>query len=233
MTLSRNLPRSRGFTLVELLVVVAVLAVVAGLATPTLRSALRRATAIRCAAKLNALGAATLLYTQDHDGQLPRSFHSAGAHGQPGWAVSIAPYLGIADSQIQSNWPGVFNANFRSPVDSAIDPFVYSYGLNVHFELDPDGDDYQGSPATWRRLGQSPAPGSTILMGQTRPVRFGDHLMCHQWSGLQAAKNALNHAIHTGKANYLFLDGHLETLRVEDTFDPSRHINRWNPSLAR
>ena len=70
-------------------------------------------------------------------------------------------------------------------------------------------------------------------MGQTRPVRFGDHLMCHQWSGLQAAKNALNHAIHTGKANYLFLDGHLETLRVEDTFDPSRHINRWNPSLAR
>ncbi|MEI8037344.1 MAG: prepilin-type N-terminal cleavage/methylation domain-containing protein [Verrucomicrobiota bacterium] len=233
MTLPRRHARARGFTLVELLVVVAMLAVLAGLATPSLRRALRKATAIRCAAKLQSLGAATLLYTQDHDGQLPRSFHSAGAHGQPGWAVSIAPYLGVVDSQIQSAWAGVFNAHFRSPADGATDPFVYSYGFNVHFELDSDGDDYQGSPASWRRLCQIPAPGSTILMGQTRPVRFGDHLMCHQWSGLQAAKNALNHAIHDGKANYLFVDGHVETLRVEDTFDPSRRINRWNPSLAR
>jgi prepilin-type processing-associated H-X9-DG protein len=118
-------------------------------------------------------------------------------------------------------------------VDACSDVRIYSYGLNVHFELDPDGDDYIGSPATWRRLHQSPSPGGTIWMAQTMPVLYGDHLMCHQWSGLQAAKNALNHTVHSGKANYLFLDGHVELLRVEETFDPGRKINRWNPMLAR
>lgn len=222
-----------GFTLVELLVVVAVIAVLAGISISSMRRALRQADAMSCAAKLKSLGTATVLFTQENQDQLPRSFHSAGAYRQPGWAASIAPYLGISSSQIQTDWPGVFNAHFRSPADPATDPFIYSYGFNVHFELNPDGDDYQGSPTTWRRMSQSPNPGGTVLMGQTRPVRFGDHLMCHQWSGVQAAKNALNHAIHDGKANYLFLDGHVETLRVEDTFDPARNINRWNPSLAR
>jgi general secretion pathway protein G len=225
--------RSNGFTLVEVLVVVAVIAVLVGVSIPSMRRTLRQADAMSCAAKLKSLGTATVLYTLENQDQLPRSFHSAGANRQPGWAASIAPYLGISSSQIQTSWPGVFNAHFRSPADTATDPFIYSYGLNVHFELTPDGDDYQGSPATWRRLSQSPNPGGTVLMGQTRPIKYGDHLMCHQWSGVQAAKNALNHAIHDGKANYLFLDGHVETLRVEDTFDPARKINRWNPSLAR
>jgi prepilin-type processing-associated H-X9-DG protein/prepilin-type N-terminal cleavage/methylation domain-containing protein len=225
--------RTPGFTLVELLAVIVVIAVLAGLSISSLRRALRQADAVNCAAKLKSLGTATVLYTLENQDQLPRSFHSAGAYRQPGWAASIAPYLGIPASQIATSWPAVFNTHFRSPADPATDSFIYSYGFNVHFELNPDGDDYQGSPATWRRLSQSPNPGGTILMGQTRPIKYGDHLMCHQWSGVQAAKNALNHTIHDGRANYLFLDGHVETLRVEDTFDPSRKINRWNPSLAR
>lgn len=225
--------RSRGFTLVELLVCVAVIAVLAGIITSIARGTMVKARAIECSAKLKSLGTAALLYGQDHQEQFPRSFHSAGAHREPGWAVSISPYLGAEPSDIETRWAQVFQTHFRSPADKATDPFIYSYALNVHFELNPDGDDYTGSPATWRRLHQVPSPGSTILMAQPKPVKFGDHLMCHQWTGIQAAKNALNHTIHGGKANYLFVDGHVETLRVEETFDPSRGINRWNPSLAR
>jgi prepilin-type processing-associated H-X9-DG protein/prepilin-type N-terminal cleavage/methylation domain-containing protein len=225
--------KTGGFTLVELLVVLVVIAVLAGIAAAAYRSTIRKADRIQCMHKLKSLGTATILYSQDNQDQLPRSFHSAAAYRQPGWAVSIAPYLGVPASQIETSWPAVFQNHFRSPTDHSTDPFVYSYGLNVHFELNPDGDDYTGSPATWRRLTQIPSPANTILMGQTKPVRFGDHLMCHQWSGIQSAKNALNHAAHSGKANYLFVDGHVETLAVEETFNPTRHLNRWNPSLAR
>ena len=226
-------PGPRGFTLVELLVVVVLVASLAAISLSTVQSSLRKAKAVQCMSKLKSLGVATILYAQENQNQLPRSFHSAGAHRQPGWAASIAPYLGVSDEQINRDWTGVFNEYFRSPADSSTDPAVYSYGLNVYFELDPEGDDYLGSPATWRRLSQIPTSTNTILMGQTRPVIYGDHLMCHQWSGLQAAKNALNHEIHDGKSNYLFVDGHVETLPVEKTFDPSRQLNRWNPSLAR
>ena len=229
----RKRPVSQGFTLVELLVVLLVLAALAGISISTMRSAMMRAQTIRCAATLKSLGTATLLYAQDHQENLPRSFHSAGAKREPGWAVSIAPYLGISDSTVARDWAGAFNTHYRSPADPSTDPYVYSYGLNVHFELDPEGDDYFGSPAIWRRLHQSANPGGTILMGQTRPLRFGDHLMCHQWRSVESAKTALNHQIHGGKANYLFLDCHVETLRVQDTFDPARQINRWNPLLAR
>lgn len=225
--------RDRGFTLVELLVSVAVIAVLAGIVTSIARGSMVKARAIECSAKLKSLGTATLLYSQEHQEQFPRSFHSAGAHRQPGWAASIAPYLGADPAEIETHWERVFQTYFRSPADKTTDPFIYSYALNVHFELDPDGDDYTGSPTTWRRVHQVPSPGSTILMGQPKPVKFGDHLMCHQWTGIQAAKNALSHDIHGGKANYLFVDGHVETLRVEETFDPSNKINRWNPSLAR
>lgn len=224
---------ARGFTLVELLVVILLLVALGGITAVSIRGALRRADAVQCAGKMKSLGVATLLYTQEQDGQLPRSFHSAGAHRQAGWARSLAPYLGASEEQIENQWPALFDDWFRSPVDATSDVRIYSYGLNVHFELDPDGDDYIGSPATWRRLHQSPNPAATIWMAQPKPVLYGDHLMCHQWSGLQAAKNALNHSVHGGKANYLFLDGHVEMLRVEETFDPVRKINRWNPILAR
>lgn len=236
MTLSNKVPpgdHGRGFTLVELLVMVVVIAALMGFTAASVRDGIHKANAVECAATLKSLGTATLLYTQENQDQFPRSFHSAGAHRQPGWAASIAPYLGIADSQIESDWPGVFNAHFRCPEDRSSDAFLYSYGFNVHFELDPNGDDYIGSPATWRRLPNCPTPAGTILMGEVKPMRFGDHLMCHQWSGTQAAKNAINHDVHSGKANYLFLDGHVEMLRAEETFDPSRQVNRWNPSLAR
>lgn len=229
-------PRRRvsfGFTLVELLVTIAVIVSLAALSLGAVRRSMRKTDTIRCATKMKALGTATILYTQDHNGRFPRSFHSAGAYREPGWAVSIAPYLGVSGSEIEHSWESVFNNHFRSPADKTTDVFIYSYAMNVHFELNPDGDDYQGAPKTWRTFHQVPNPGGTILFAQPKPVRFGDHLMCHQWSGIQAAKNALNYRIHDGKANYVFVDGHVETIKVEETIDPARNINRWNPSLAR
>lgn len=223
----------RGFTLVELLVVIAIVAVLVTLSAATLRRSINSAKTVSCMAKMKNLGGSIILYTQDHNGEFPRSLHSAGANREPGWAKSIAPYLGASESEIRNSWPVIFNDKFRSPSDPSRDVNIYSYALNVYFELNPDSDDYEGAPQTWRRLGQVPSPEGTVLLAQTAPVRFGDHLMCHDWSSVQSAKNALNYEIHNGKANYLYVDGHVETLRVEQTFNPAKNINRWNPSLAR
>jgi len=222
-----------GFTIIEVLAVAAIVAMLAAVAVPALNSARAASRAASCATKLRSLAVGIPLYAQDHDGEYPRSFHSAGVHREPGWAASIATYLGAPATVSPAGWKTVFNRYFRCPADSSTDATVYSYGMNVFYELTPDGDDYQGSPSTWRRACQVASPSKTILLAETRPVAFGDHFMCHQWSGIPAARNAVASDRHSKKSNYLFVDGHVEALPVEATINPALGVNLWNPSLAK
>jgi len=222
----------RAFTLVELLVVIVIVGVLAAIASSAWRGAQERARSARCAGKLKVLGGGIHLYAQDHDGDFPRSLHSAGVAREPGWVLSVAPYLGVPKTRSIAEWQLYFNRLFRCPNDKMTDVNIPSYGLNVFFELTPDGDDYEGSPATWRKVMQVPTPSRTILLAETRPVAFGDHVMCHQWAGPAAAKNALSHDRHSKMANYLFVDGHVERLPSEATFAPKKGTDLWNPSKA-
>lgn len=227
-------PLGAGFTLVESLVVMAVISVLAAMALAASGSARSKSAAAECAANLRNLGAGLQLYCADHGGTFPRSFHSAGAFREPGWAASIAPYLGCAEATSLDEWKNLFNRFFRCPADKHSDPMIYSYGLNVFFELDPDGDDYVGAPASWRRTSAIANPSQTIMLAEVASAGGGmtaDHFMCHQWSSSNAAKNAVAYDRHSGKSNFLFVDGHVATLPVADTFT-SRTKNLWNPSVA-
>jgi len=219
-----------GFTLIELLVVIAIIAVLASIGVAALESTQARSAGAVCAGNLRQLGAALHLYGVDNGGAFPRSFHSAGAHREPGWIASIAPYLSGPEPNSKSGIGKIF----RCPADTNPDRGAASYGLNVCFELTPDGDDYFGAPASWRTGASVTAPGRTILLGEVRSAAGGmaaDHFMSHQWSSAGAAKNAVAHDRHTGRSNYLFVDGHVESLMVEQTF-LSRGRNMWNPSAA-
>ena len=59
--------QARGFTLLELLVVIAVLAILAALLLPTLAGAKARALRIACISNMKQFGAAFHLYADDHD----------------------------------------------------------------------------------------------------------------------------------------------------------------------
>jgi prepilin-type N-terminal cleavage/methylation domain-containing protein/prepilin-type processing-associated H-X9-DG protein len=218
--------RDAAFSLVELLVVLAIIAVLAGVASGAWHRALGSSQAAQCLSTMRELSTAMQLWSADRGGEFPRSSHSAFAHRSRGWQREILPYLGEAEGPVT---PELQRRYFRCPSDARTNGT--SYGLNVFFELDPEADDYEGAPARWRRASSLPAPSRTVLLAEIKTESSADHVMAHFWSGsAEGGEVAVDR--HDGRSNFVFADGSAALLRVEETYDPGRGINRWNPSLA-
>lgn len=223
---------SLGFSMIELLVSVSILAILAALVSSGVQGATQKAKATQCLTKMRNLGQGILQYTQDNN-EYPRSLHSAASAGKQPWAKAILPYMDYTAAPTNPEWATIFEKVYRCPSDKNRNANIYSYALNVHYELTLGGDDYDESPATWRKPVNLNRPSATILLGEPKAVYFADHVMCHQWTSANGAANAIDAKRHAGKANYLFADGHAETLPITSTFDPGKGINLWNPGLAK
>lgn len=221
-----------GFTLVEILVVVAIIGVLFAMITAVARSSMTKAKDVQCLSRMRNVASGILQYSQEQ-GEFPRSLHTAAGARQPTWATAILPYIGVGEKPAGAAWDAMFEKLYRCPADTNHVSSIYSYAMNVYFELNPIGDDYTGSPMIWRRPASVTSPGATILLAEPQPVSYADHIMCHQWSTTRAVTNAVDTLRHGKKSNYAFVDGHVESMEGVDTFNPAKGINLWNPSLAR
>ncbi len=214
--------RRSAFTLVELLVVLAIIALLASLLLPALGHAKAGARSIQCLGQLRQIGLAVRLYSDDHDDEFPRSQHSAFAHRQMPWGRAVAPQLGSSTVA----WTNLLRGVYRCPSDRR--PTPWSYGLNVYFELGPE-DDYLGKPETWRKTSLVPHPATTIALSEN--ASSADHIMAHFWTSRADAVDVPD-ARHLKRSHYSFLDGHTGPRRLEETFDPDRSRDLWNPGTA-
>jgi prepilin-type N-terminal cleavage/methylation domain-containing protein/prepilin-type processing-associated H-X9-DG protein len=86
----------RGFTLVELLVVVAIIGVLISLLLPAVQAARAAARRTQCASNLRQIGLGMHQYTDIHVGQFPAMSH--GRDRAESWVNSLAPFMENVDS---------------------------------------------------------------------------------------------------------------------------------------
>jgi prepilin-type N-terminal cleavage/methylation domain-containing protein/prepilin-type processing-associated H-X9-DG protein len=249
---------SAGFTLLELLVVIAVIAILASLILPTLARTKQAADSIACKNNVRQIALGLVMYTSDF-GYFPPAASAAGVL----WVDAIEPYT-------KSKWPiegldregtAATRRNvYICPGYSRI-PGAYTKGsapstLCGSYALNVGG---VGSTETPLGLWQTAIEGKTVplkegaVLNPADMVALGDSVLVkysrdNAWRGSHALDEGIRFTgntvlragsvvkdrpyarRHATKWNIAFCDGHVEGLKATEIFDfrKPQILRRWN-----
>ncbi|MBC2603425.1 type II secretion system protein [Puniceicoccus vermicola] len=176
-----------GFTLIEILTVIAILGILIAIVTPIVSNSLERSRISKSIANLRQLHQGMSLYVQDSDGFFPEYWDY---EDRIGWSEKIWPYI-----YPEQKFPGYGHVQegtvFESPLIEDT-PLARSYGMNRLL---------QEQQPNRRYLLNCPTPKTALIM-DTKET--------------SAAKLSTINFRNDGKLAVVFLDGHTDLLAKDE-----------------
>jgi prepilin-type processing-associated H-X9-DG protein/prepilin-type N-terminal cleavage/methylation domain-containing protein len=237
---NKNMKSEKGFvfTLIELLIVIAIIAILASMLMPALRSARSKAKMIGCQSNLKQAATATFEYVNDYNGWIPFGKHNIETEysgyatpGSPAWYCLLAPYVNIPsregtyffyrlgqDSTVKIPRPTAFTCSeqsFEFPHDY---PVSYAPGLRVAANAPLQNNQRRGkismirshSKKAW--LNECAFLPTSLTLPATQ-INEGHIIIGHD-------NNRFSFR-HANRGNILFFDGHISTAVYDDVKSPS------------
>ena len=227
------------FTLIELLIVIAIIAILAGMLLPALGSVKHRAYAIKCASNFKASGMALLFYANDNDTWFPKrngpsffrynatpavikpenadlDFPSDMSNYWPELPKNTKVYYGAIGRKTMKTSPYACPSARPSEENDSGElvswkksDYFYTQGYNKKFGPGNSRPWTKFKSSRWRH------PGRLMMMtDSTADVVDSSNMFTRTYNRMDAR--------HNGALNVLFADGHVDLLKKEEIPDGAK-----------